>query len=375
MKKLLKKAGLSVLLAVMMITPVFAKDISIYINNQRITTSDAPYIKENRTLVPIRVISENLGVKVDWNQSTREVLLEKDAQKTILPIGKKHYIKNGTKTATDIAPEIKNDRTFVPLRLIAELYGKQVNWDQASYSVLINEQGISPQLPKSTNSFEAARVVRVVDGDTIVIDRGKGQEKIRMILVNTPETKHPTKGVEFFGKEASAFTTNALTGKTVYLQKDVSETDRYGRLLRYVWTERPASNNPSNAEIRSKCFNAALLAGGYAQLSTFPPDLKYVDLFRQIQNEARQANMGLWAGGTVAPEQPGKQNPSNTGGGYKNPSDPAYLYANGRIIGNSNSMIYHLPSGKSYKKVSMKNAAFFNSAQEAQAAGYRQAKR
>lgn len=375
MKKLLKKAGLSILLAATMITPVFAKDISIYINNQRITTSDAPYIKENRTLVPIRVISENLGIKVDWDNSKREVLLKSSDKNIRLPIQKNYYLVNNQKMPTEISGEIKNNRTFVPVRLISELYGKQVNWDNASRSVLINEPGTSPQAPTSTNSFEAARVVRVVDGDTIVIDRGRGQEKVRLVLVNTPETKHPTKGVEFFGKEASAFTTNALSGKTVYLQKDVSETDRYGRLLRYVWTDRPSSNNPSNAEIRSKCFNAALLAGGYAQLSTFPPDLKYVDLFRQIQNVARQANMGLWAGGSVAPEQPGKQNPSNTGGGYKNPSDPAYLYANGRIIGNSNSMIYHIPSGKSYKKVSMKNAVFFNSAAEAQAAGYRQAKR
>lgn len=122
MKKLLKKAGLSILLAAVMITPVFAKDISIYINNQRITTSDAPYIKENRTLVPIRVISENLGIKVDWDNSKREVLLKSSDKDIRLPIQKNYYLVNNQKMPTEISGEIKNNRTFVPVRLISELY-------------------------------------------------------------------------------------------------------------------------------------------------------------------------------------------------------------------------------------------------------------
>lgn len=378
MKNILKKISLAFILTLILTTPVLAKDISIYINNNKIETPDAPYIKDSRTLVPIRVISENLGVEVGWNQDTKEVLLQKDNKETILPIGKKHYIQDGQEISTDIAPEINNSRTFVPLRLIAELYGKQVNWDQASYSVLINDEGtevIIPKVAQTANTFQEAKVLKVVDGDTIVIDRGQGQEKVRFILVDTPETKHPKKGVEYFGKEASTFTTNSLSGKTIYLQKDVSETDRYNRLLRYIWIERPSSNEPTEEEIRSKCFNAILLAGGYAQVTTFPPDVKYVDLFRQIQKEAMDSNKGLWgnAGSPVEEvkeevQQKPQNNPKNTG-------EKAYLYANGRIIGNKNSMIYHVPTGRDYKKVTYRNAVFFNTEQEAQAAGYRRAKK
>lgn len=379
MKNIIKKTGLALLLSATLITPVFANSIGIYINNRKIETPDAPYIKDSRTLVPIRVISENLGVEVGWDNTNREVSLQKDGNQTILPLGKNLYIQNGEEKVTDIAPEIKNDRTYVPLRLIAELYGKQVNWDNASRSVLINEpctEVIVPKATQTSNTFEEAKVVRVIDGDTFVIDRGQGQEKVRCILVDTPETKHPKKGIEYFGKEASAFTTNSLSGKTIYLQKDVSETDRYNRLLRYIWIERPSSNEPTNEEIRSKCFNAILLSGGYAQVTTFPPDVKYVDLFRQIQREAREANAGLW-GDTGAPveevqkevqQQKPQNNPKNTG-------EKAYLHAGGRIIGNKNSMIYHLPTGRDYKKVTYRNAVFFNTAQEAEAAGFRQAKK
>lgn len=378
LKNIIKKTGAAILLSATLIMPVFANGISIYINNSKIETPDAPYIKDSRTLVPIRVISENLGVEVGWDNATREVSLQKDGNQTILPLGKNLYIQNGQEVSTDIAPEIKNDRTFVPLRLIAELYGKQVNWDNASRSVLINEPGtevIVPKAPQTSNTFEGAKVVRVIDGDTIVVDRGKGQEKVRFILVDTPETKHPKKGVQYFGKEASDFTINALNEKTIYLQKDVSETDRYNRLLRYIWLERPSSNEPSEEEIRSKCFNAILLAGGYAQVTTFPPDVKYVDLFREIQKEAREANAGLWSDSGAPVEEVKeevKQEPKST---PKNTGEKAYLHANGRIIGNKNSMIYHLPTGRDYKKVTYRNAVFFNTAQEAEAAGFRQAKK
>ena len=155
----------------------------------------------------------------------------------------------------------------------------------------------------------------------------------------------------------------------------MSETDRYNRLLRYVWLERPSSNEPTEGEIRSKCFNAILLAGGYAQVTTFPPDVKYVDLFRQIQKEAIYANKGLWGNAGAPVEEVKKEVKQEPQNNPKNTGEKAYLYANGRIIGNKNSMIYHVPTGRDYKKVTYRNAVFFNTEQEAQAAGYRRAKK
>lgn len=400
MGKLLKKISTAIVLSSVLIAPVFAQGINIVINNKKVETPDAPYIKEERTLVPLRLISENLGIGVDWDNTNRQVVLKKSSGDILLPIQKDYYLVNGQKVPTEISGEIKNDRTFVPVRLIAELFDRNVGWDNNTKTVLINDKGQTPApVVKSTNTFEEAKVLRVVDGDTIEIDRGKGKEKVRFVLVNTPETVHPKKGAEFYGKEASNFTKSQLTDKTVYLQKDTSDTDRYGRLLRYIWIERPSSDNPSNEEIKSKCFNAILLAGGYANVSTFPPDVKYVDLFRKIERQARDGNVGLWSqsfeinngnkvpfeidnGNEVSNKNSNKvvnkkQNkPVQTSGQTinANPKDKAYKYANGMIIANKNSGIYHVPSGRDYKKVSVKNAILFNTEQEAQSAGFRIAK-
>jgi micrococcal nuclease len=136
-----------------------------------------------------------------------------------------------------------------------------------------------------------ATVSRVIDGDTVVLSDGS---KVRLIGVNTPES---TTRTEKYGKEASAYTKSKLEGKQVYLQKDVSETDRYGRLLRIIWLQIP-NDDMNEYEIRSKMFNADLVINGYAEPSTYPPDVKYSEYFRKFAREAREANKGLWAYGS-----------------------------------------------------------------------------
>jgi len=136
-------------------------------------------------------------------------------------------------------------------------------------------------------------VSRVVDGDTIVVAFPDGRtEKVRLIGVDCPES---TTKVEEYGAEASNYTRNSLpTGKTVYLETDVETRDRYGRLLAYLWLTAP-SETPTPLEIRQHLFNANLLDAGYAQLMTIPPNVKYVETYTIIQNEARTAEAGLWA--------------------------------------------------------------------------------
>lgn len=122
-------------------------------------------------------------------------------------------------------------------------------------------------------------VTKVIDGDTIEIDGG---QKIRYIGIDTPETKHPTKGIECFGKEAAAFNKQLVLGKKVRLEKDVSETDRYSRLLRYVY-------------LGDLFVNQYLVAQGYAVASSYPPDVKHQEFFREAEQEARRNNIGLWS--------------------------------------------------------------------------------
>ncbi|MEG6533717.1 thermonuclease family protein [Mycobacterium sp. Z3061] len=138
--------------------------------------------------------------------------------------------------------------------------------------------------------FESVTIERTIDGDTFELTDGR---KVRLIGVNTPES---TKEQEIYGKEASAYTKSMLEGKTVYLQKDVSETDQYGRYLRLVWLEQP-TNAMDEEEIRAKLFNAILVLNGYAEPSTYEPDTTYSQLFQNFADEARGKNMGLWAFG------------------------------------------------------------------------------
>src|SRR5690606_8670639 len=107
--------------------------------------------------------------------------------------------------------------------------------NRAHYSVFLYRAMNQAQVnvPAESVGLVPAVVSRVIDGDTVELSDGR---KVRLIGVNTPES---TTRTERFGKEASAYTTSKLEGQKVYLQKDVSETDRYGRLLRLVWLDVP----------------------------------------------------------------------------------------------------------------------------------------
>jgi len=162
------------------------------------------------------------------------------------------------------------------------------------------------QKEKAANlGLVAATVARVVDGDTFELTDGR---KVRLIGVNTPES---TTRTEEYGKEASNYTSSKLTGKQVWLQKDVSETDRYGRLLRIVWLQIP-NDDMNESEIRSKMFNADLVLNGYAEPATYPPDVKYAEYFRKFAREAREKEVGLWAYGEYGTTK-GDLDPRSTG--------------------------------------------------------------
>lgn len=125
-------------------------------------------------------------------------------------------------------------------------------------------------------------VVRIVDGDTIVVD---GDEKIRLIGIDTPETKDPRKPVECFGREASAFIESLIpAGTAVRLAYDVERTDRYDRTLAYIY------------RLTDGLFvNLELAEQGYAQVATYPPNVAHVDEFLEATRRAREAGRGLWS--------------------------------------------------------------------------------
>lgn len=126
---------------------------------------------------------------------------------------------------------------------------------------------------------DAQVVERVIDGDTVVV-RGVG--RVRLIGVDTPETVDPRRAVEFFGREASAFTKRLLEGQRVRLEYDRERTDRYGRTLAYIY-------------LRDGTFaNAEIVRRGYGHAYTRFP-FRHLDRFRRLEREAREAGRGLWA--------------------------------------------------------------------------------
>jgi micrococcal nuclease len=139
----------------------------------------------------------------------------------------------------------------------------------------------TPQ-PTNTPDRQAAQVIRVIDGDTIEVQLDGQIYTVRYIGIDTPETVAPNQPVEWMGQQATEANKDLVQGKTVYLEKDVSETDQYGRLLRYVFL------------VDGTFVNAELVRLGYAQASTYPPDVGYQDRLREIQQVAQDKEVGLW---------------------------------------------------------------------------------
>ena len=123
------------------------------------------------------------------------------------------------------------------------------------------------------------KVTQVIDGDTIKI---AGGEIVRYIGIDAPETVDSKKPEECYGKEASRHNKELVEGKMVWLEKDITNRDRYHRLLRYVW-------------VGDMLVNAELVKKGFAYSYLYPPDIKYQDIFMKVQQEAQSAMRGLWS--------------------------------------------------------------------------------
>lgn len=112
-------------------------EINLWIDGNYVESDVAPFIEDSRTLVPLRVISENLGLEVEWNAKDKEVIISQGEDYFVFLIGENFYSKGDIKMEMDVAPKIVADRTFVPIRVIAELFDKDVNWDNANRTVVI----------------------------------------------------------------------------------------------------------------------------------------------------------------------------------------------------------------------------------------------
>ncbi|MDD4899946.1 MAG: thermonuclease family protein [Candidatus Omnitrophica bacterium] len=143
-------------------------------------------------------------------------------------------------------------------------------------------------------SYDYSNIIvqRAVDGDTLVLENG---ERVRLIGIDTPEL-HPSEKlnrdsqrtgqdigtIKKMGERAYEFTKKLVEGKPVSLEFDVEKYDKYNRLLAYVY-------------LKDGTFvNAEIVKQGYASLMTFPPNVKYAEMFNKLYSEARENRRGLW---------------------------------------------------------------------------------
>ncbi|MCT4779171.1 MULTISPECIES: thermonuclease family protein [Exiguobacterium] len=204
------------------------------------------------------------------------------------------------------------------------------------------------------NQVTEATVERVIDGDTVKVRLKNGQtEDVRFLLIDTPETVNPEKPIQPFGPEASRYTKDALpAGSDVLLERDQSKADRYGRLLAYVWAD-------------GKMINQELLRKGLARVAyIYEPDTRYVEMFQEIEDEAKGKTLGIWQTKGYATDR-GFDTSVMKETPMKESADCENIKGN---INRQGKKIYHVESGRSYQEVNPEE--MFCNEQEAKEAGF-----
>ena len=229
---------------------------------------------------------------------------------------------------------------------------------------------------RDINTFDA-EVVSITDGDTIKVRINDRVEAVRFLLVDTPETSHPRLGEQPFGQEAKAFTKQMLEGETVQLEKDVSDRDKYNRLLYYLYVD-------------GKSVQEELLRNGLARVAyVYVPNTKYVDRYYEIQKEAQKKGVGIWSIENYAQEDgfheevvkgnhESLKSDANENGGDQSSAVPLGECNIKGNISSSGDKIYHMPGQRYYEVTKIdesKGEKFFCSAQEAEQAGFRASQR
>lgn len=183
------------------------------------------------------------------------------------PVCNKPYILVGYDCCLD-----KDDNSICDKDEVQEEYKEEAKQEVKIEEIQSEEPSseILEEVPKEQTTF---MVTRVIDGDTIEIETG---ERVRLICIDTPEIS------EDYYQEAKDYLTDIILNEEIELVKDVSETDRYGRLLRYVYN--------GNVFINGK-----LVEEGYARVYRYPPDTKLCDDLEILEAKAKNNNLGIWS--------------------------------------------------------------------------------
>jgi len=201
----------------------------------------------------------------------------------------------------------------------------------------VNSESPSSSTTEVNSEKVKALVTNVVDGDTIEVNVQGKVYKLRYTGIDAPEPNSVDTYTRNIALSSASKNRALVSGREVELKKDISETDKYGRLLRYVY-------------IDELFVNAELVRLGYAQASPYPPDTKYQELFNTLQSEAKAFNRGIWASGGFYP--------------------PSTSPEKGIYVGSKKSDKYHFPSCVWAQQIKPDNEIWFSSKEEAQSKGY-----
>ena len=189
--------------------------------------------------------------------------------------------------------EINFDLLILSVGLRFQMTGKVQTYQGALE--LVPSRDADVQL-LDVSRFESVKVTRISDGDTVTVEGADGKSrKVRILGVDSPEMPLNGNPAEYYALEAKAFTEKTLLNRTVYLERDNSDTDDYGRQLRYIWLDAPVRITAE--AIPRANFSAQLISGGYAAAYRSGDDSKYRSFFLEYEAAARAARKGMWKNG------------------------------------------------------------------------------
>lgn len=225
----------------------------------------------------IQIQKRNLNENNKENIKTNEI--ENNIGNTnIANDGISDEIKNASIIAEEKANNVNNVNNIDNEKEVSKINNANISVNEENKENGKTVQGIIP------NGKVEAKVLRVVDGDTLKVQIADKGYKVRLLGVDTPESVSPKKGKNTKeGKIASEYTKKNLEGKDIILEFDVSPYDRYGRLLAYVYVD-------------GICYNEKLLEEGYAKVMMISPNVKNSKYYRQIEKQAKENNTGFWNG-------------------------------------------------------------------------------
>ena len=238
---------------------------SIVINGLVRPLDLAPFIESGRTWVPVRFVSEALAAQVDWDDATQTITITQRGRRVRITIGSSELAIQGQQSRMmDVAPFLRHDRTWIPVRFISEALDAEVSWSDVNRLVTLSLPG------------ELGLVTQVDDPRTFQAQLPDGPFTIRLLGIQPPEP-----GEKSYAESLAALK-YLVEGKVVFLEKDTTLNDPEGRLLRWAF-------------LGDETVNGMMVRQGEALAATQSPDTLYAKEMLILEQEARQGKAGLWA--------------------------------------------------------------------------------